>query len=314
MPGTKGETEKDAICGKCRNTVQEHDLGIGCEGPCQEWYHKECTEISSGEYDILKRKKCNLTWICSNCKPEITHGYVAKELAALKNELMEQLKHLRDENINLTAELKEMKTMISKLKQNNPELTERNSNTQLSGIQNAIQNKATPIETTQENPETEEPVNVETSAQLPETLPGENGINRNGTATLNSSPRQVTGTKKPLMAAVVRGSAPQNEFAIRAAPRREWLFIGNLDPDTSEESIIDHCKGLGVTHITCETLSTYITKSFKIGILSEEQSILKSPEAWPADIKIQPFRPRKPNRRRPHTRTRGNHHMEYRRD
>ena len=63
--------ERKTQCGTCEKTVRDDDISIHCDGVCERRQHKECTGMTSGEFDILKRKNCKLLWLCNKCNHEL---------------------------------------------------------------------------------------------------------------------------------------------------------------------------------------------------------------------------------------------------
>ena len=57
-------------CDTCRKQVNNNESAIECEN-CERWQHFECSGLTKGEFDVVKRKNCKLTWLCAECKPKI---------------------------------------------------------------------------------------------------------------------------------------------------------------------------------------------------------------------------------------------------
>ena len=61
-PGPRQETIYP--CGYCELKVGWSTMALCCDN-CDIWYHKNCLEMSSGEYNLLGRS--NISWICRKC-------------------------------------------------------------------------------------------------------------------------------------------------------------------------------------------------------------------------------------------------------
>lgn len=51
-------------CAKCKYT--KSDGLIGCEGPCNKWFHYSCTNITRNEFELLQKNR-NLLYVCNSC-------------------------------------------------------------------------------------------------------------------------------------------------------------------------------------------------------------------------------------------------------
>jgi hypothetical protein len=63
--------KEEDICGSCKKAFTEDESAIKCEGICCQLHHKDCSGITQGEFDIMKRNKCKLLWLCDICKPQL---------------------------------------------------------------------------------------------------------------------------------------------------------------------------------------------------------------------------------------------------
>jgi len=81
-------------CGGCDNQVTENENAVACDR-CRVWYHKDCAGIDAGEFNILKRKKCNLMWLCIECKPRLLQ---MEDIEALKQNMEELRMDVRNQN------------------------------------------------------------------------------------------------------------------------------------------------------------------------------------------------------------------------
>lgn len=107
-----------AHCGKCCNPVTTDDAGIGCEGYCNSWFHKDCVGMSAGDYSTLRKPSCSLMWLCETCKKELTFMKAGKD----------ELKEIRTELGDLKSSLQliiatELRKFFAEAKLHNEELT-----------------------------------------------------------------------------------------------------------------------------------------------------------------------------------------------
>ena len=76
------------VCGTCSREVEDEDPSIECDGPCKKWHHKDCAGITSGEFDIMTRKTCSLSWFCDVCKYELLkRGTEAEEMEKMAKKI-----------------------------------------------------------------------------------------------------------------------------------------------------------------------------------------------------------------------------------
>lgn len=85
-------------CAKCRNKNKVDGI-IGCEGPCQRWFHYSCIGMSESEFKLLQKNE-NLLYACASCRRKCEFGEkiqidnlndslgsIEKQIALLKNNL-----------------------------------------------------------------------------------------------------------------------------------------------------------------------------------------------------------------------------------
>ena len=68
FPMDRSENQRDEKCGNCEQDFEENTAAIQCEGTCNRWFHKDCAGLKQGEFNIMCKNKCNLTWLCSGFK------------------------------------------------------------------------------------------------------------------------------------------------------------------------------------------------------------------------------------------------------
>ena len=46
--------ENDEVCGLCCESVKdEEDEALFCEGPCAQWFHRYCAEVTATQFQLL---------------------------------------------------------------------------------------------------------------------------------------------------------------------------------------------------------------------------------------------------------------------
>lgn len=62
--------DNTAQCNICEAKVTDNCDAVECEH-CSRWQHSKWADLTDGEFKMLKRSRCKLTWLCSECKPQI---------------------------------------------------------------------------------------------------------------------------------------------------------------------------------------------------------------------------------------------------
>ena len=75
-----GSQQEADFCGSCKREVKEEDVSIQCDGACEIWFHKDCTGMTAGEFEILRRRNCKLLWVCESCKHEVLRKKNSSEI------------------------------------------------------------------------------------------------------------------------------------------------------------------------------------------------------------------------------------------
>jgi hypothetical protein len=60
------------------------------------WFHVKCAGISTGEFDVLSRKKCNVVWLCQECKMSLMEIKVNNDILGIKEKQNSILQALGD--------------------------------------------------------------------------------------------------------------------------------------------------------------------------------------------------------------------------
>lgn len=116
--------------------------------------------------------------------------------------------------------------------------------------------------------------------------------------TQDASARQTSRPRNPLIIGTGRSEAGanlSNVSGFKAAPRRQWLYIGRVSPGTAADDIINYVNTtLNIEDVKCDLLSsTEDICSFKLGVKEDVLKTLLDPGMWPAGVAIKEFIPRR---------------------
>ena len=86
-----------------------------------------------------------------------------------------------------------------------------------------------------------------------------------------------------------------NDNAFTASERRQWLYIGRCNPNTTEVQISDYIKNhLCIPVVQCILLDKNDdVSSFKVGVKESLLRGLLDPNLWPAGTAVKQFLPRR---------------------
>lgn len=81
------------VCVVCGRIVKDSDNGIGCEGPCQRWFHAACAKVDKDRYQKLA-KNTKLTWACErdDCIPPPNLSELMDKINNMQREFDNKLK------------------------------------------------------------------------------------------------------------------------------------------------------------------------------------------------------------------------------
>lgn len=61
-----GDTDV-SYCGSCKKLVKDNCEALQCDGLCDLWFHANCVNISSSEFEIISNLEDKIKWICNKC-------------------------------------------------------------------------------------------------------------------------------------------------------------------------------------------------------------------------------------------------------
>lgn len=113
-------------CPVCCKSVLDSEEGIGCDGDCQRWFHRECIKMSKAEYQRISGNN-NLTWNCTrtDCLQSSNQpfGLLLNQLTVLTDKItdlsvkVDTLTSLPAKVDNLIAEVDSLNRNLSQLEQ-----------------------------------------------------------------------------------------------------------------------------------------------------------------------------------------------------
>lgn len=259
--------------------VQDDEISVQCDGGCERWHHKECTGMTTGEFDILKRKNCKLLWFCDRCKHEVSKKKeedkkteslsekVDTIMDFLKNQLGRTIEEKIKESINTESTIVKQRDITTKKKN---EI--RESNTEEGGTNEHTQQNRNEEQKTERNN-----VNEDEEGRMNPQL---------WTQVVNRGRRNHQTIRQP----VVIGRKQDEE--LQAGNKTAWIYIGKLKHNTSTDTVVRFLKRNGIEgDIICESLNARGTnKSFKVGVPYSYIDNMVNPEFWPTGVIVRRFR------------------------
>ena len=128
----KGKGKKDDIieeievrenlketCGTCENLIlDDTDISIMCDGPCDKWHHIECEEITEEEANLLHAGKRNINWFCNKCVDKV-NDFVTVERETDYIDMRKKYNEMANNLEELQTTIEGLKASISKLETDN---------------------------------------------------------------------------------------------------------------------------------------------------------------------------------------------------
>lgn len=103
-------------CAKCKHT--RSDGLVGCEGPCNKWFHHSCINLNKNDFDVLHKNK-NLFYLCDSCirNSDITEKITLSNYNSNLNKINEKMSQIGDViESKLQLKLSEFDTIIDSLR------------------------------------------------------------------------------------------------------------------------------------------------------------------------------------------------------
>lgn len=285
-----------AQCDTCRKQVHNNEDAIACES-CAGWQHFECSGMTKGEFDIIKRKNSKLTWLCIDCKPKILKAtYMEDRIAEkVKAQMEASLGGMRASlEVAITTQIQAtLSTKLGQYPQRQTVITGKPSPGK--GINS--KNSVVPTDVT-ETKLVEMPLIQEVNTKND---PGR--VAKAATSNCNNTDKehndQEEGPWERVPGRRYRRNTPilgrrdiQTGPILQAADKTAWRYIGRLKEGTTTESVKAYLIGNGVEgQIICEELPTHgKMKAFKVGIPFHYLDLTSNPSFWPSGIITRRFR------------------------
>lgn len=104
------ESDSEEECGLCNSSFGENKKLIQCDGPCENWFHNECSNLSPEDYKYISKNSVNsgLKWLCVECDPKLKlpNNKSSNKIAI---ELLKENKKLNHENKKMAIEIELLK-------------------------------------------------------------------------------------------------------------------------------------------------------------------------------------------------------------
>lgn len=290
-------------CGECKKAFGSDECAVQCDGPCGLWYHRECSGMTKGEFDILRRENCKLIWLCSTCKPTILCVSHDKEekLQEIETKL-DKIKHFLDNDLGKTISDVMEKSLNSLT--NRPTVIIEPGKSQQRPRDNPRKNRDVSEPSTNLEIAMEQPTENSTESS------SENLIERQLSDRSTDEPTNETNTfaretddfNRSEWTEVVRrrnrnnnriiGTRQNGESSLRAGQRFAWLYVGRLHSGTTPEDIKSYLSENEISgDIICEDLNSRgHNKAFKVGIHLEELEKVEDEHFWPRGVIMRQFR------------------------
>lgn len=111
-----------SICPICVKVDFDPEEGVGCDGACERWFHRECVKMSKTEDQHMCGDN-NIKWTCNRADCNRTtadpiHSKLDKILSRLsslatKEELTDGLKLIKQDFDKVTAKLEELESRLA---------------------------------------------------------------------------------------------------------------------------------------------------------------------------------------------------------
>ena len=291
-------------CDICKKMCKDNENAIECEG-CNKWQHSECAGLIIGEYNIIKRKTCKLTWLCAECKPKLLRKPNTVEdtiesftrrieavLDFMENKLEEKIR--QEIRVSLPGELEKLlpSPMIVRREKSQPLASNTGEGTRdLSPKENESEQWRVDIRGLQETEYREPPI-LDTKVPMEEEVEDESEQTQNTTNeaaqlwTTVVSKRQQRQNRK-----ITIGTKQAEEDELQAAVKNAWLYVGKLKSSTTRDVLLGYLRRNGITgELDCEELqSKGRMKSFRIGVPLGFLNKVGNAEFWPQGILVRRF-------------------------
>lgn len=271
---------KTTNCDNCKTNVNNNDDAIECEH-CKLWQHFECSGLTKGEFDVMKRRNCKLTWLCSDCKHKLLKmtdieervtGKLTTQMQVIMESMMDGIQEAIKQGIKAATDIKAKQRVYNPLAKRAP-------------LPPDSQAKKTNESTGNNTP------NIPEANQM---------LSQEGTNEGHIKPCESQSHQEPntTWTEVVKRRAHniigtnENNTQMKAAPRKAWLFVGRLHEETKTEDVIAHLQANNIKEeIICEEIETKgRTKAFKIGLNFDDLEKTNDPNLWPRNVIVRRYR------------------------
>jgi hypothetical protein len=257
--------------------------------------------ITQGEFDIMNRNKCKLSWLCDICKPQLLKEKEQDDLLKKLNQkvdlimqiLTKDMREMMENAVEKTNDQNtEIRQTVNKEKQPSPEKTEdRNGK----AIEHSKPGKESTGRGTREEgrgTSQNEEKNEQDSSTDRNFSNGDVQENGKQQPWVEVVARRKTHTSKPREVTTIIGTMNTTNTNLKPGEKFAWLYVGKLHPTTTQGRVVEHLESNGIVgKIVCEELETKgYFKAFKVGIPYENLEKVNTAEFWPAGVLVRQFR------------------------
>jgi len=295
----------DDLCKVCGKKCKVKS--VFCDGFCRKWLHFECAKFSSEDsvnFEALAKNLDSLKWYCSECNVNLTK--VINKVGSV------------DDFLNLNDTVSQLVQLVKGVVNDNVTLNKKLDNLTSDKVSANINNKRgqqAEVVIEQEDLNLANDItNVNARSSVAKKSVNCAGNSetevteerRSGTVSLSQSVQSASSNVNKKFSDVVKngkklpkpviGCKPTSESgSLKAVERRLWVFVSRLHPQTSKEDVEKYLTDNSVSDFQCEKLTARYNSysSFKIGIPTELEGKVLSPDFWLAGTLVSHYIPKR---------------------
>lgn len=284
--------QKADFCGSCKEEVKDEDVSIQCDGACEIWFHKDCTGMTAGEFEILRRKTCKLLWVCESCKHEVLRKKNSSEILIdkMREMFMEmELKlheRLREEvTTSVQREMDELSQRPSVIKQGKRKDPQPTDGREL--LSPNIEQQPPILDP----PVIQNDEDIRRQENVRGNQPNETGDMTQVIETSEESHQPTWAEVSRRHRPKIVGTRRNQDNTLKAADRTGWLYVGKIHPSMRKEDVMNYLQDSGIQgNIECDQLDTKgYNKAFRIGVPFQCLESINHPEFWPEGVLVRQY-------------------------
>lgn len=288
-----------AGCSKCKSELTSEDLKskLVCDR-CQSRVCQTCSCLSSTELRCMVLNKRVLKFYCPSCERADDHLMVDKIVDSLRHIFDTELRAVKEEN---EANVSALSEQVANLIDSNKDLVRLlTSTSKVRGFSPTSPNKQTSYKSCKSAVAPMPPSTLHVQKQQPDGGATDRGIKYNMDGNTDSPIKKSATTVREHRKNFIRGTVPtptiavgskQNTFA--AVARRAHLYVGNVNPHASKESIVDYIKDRIPNYdFALDELpkrDEAVSRAYKLTVDFTLLSILNQSDFWPQGVIVKRF-------------------------